>query len=85
MVVVRNWGTEDTWTLQKSLQLSAPVVFYYLLVTNSPVTAGTRATQWLMLKPGDILGNNQYKMPWVGATIRVINLDSLLFDKANNA
>lgn len=38
-----------------------------------------------MLEPGDILGNNQYKMHWVGAMIRVINLDSLLFDKINNA
>lgn len=41
--------------------------------------------QWFLLKPGDILGNNQYKMHWVGTTVRVINLDSLLFDKINNA
>lgn len=41
--------------------------------------------QWFLLKPGDILGNNQYKMRWVGTTVRVINLDSLLFDKINNA
>lgn len=57
------------------------------MVTSSPVGAGAGvgATQWFMLKPGDILGNNQYKMHWVRATIRVINLDSVLFDKINNA
>lgn len=37
-----------------------------------------------ILKPGDILGNNQYKMHWVGAMIRVINLDSLLLEQINN-
>lgn len=35
-------------------------------------------------EPGDILRHNQYKMHWVGASVRVINFDSLL-DKINNA
>lgn len=43
--------------------------------------AGAGAMQSFILEPGDILGNNQYKMHWVGAMIRVINLDSVLFDK----
>jgi hypothetical protein len=41
--------------------------------------------QWFMLQPGDILGNNQYKMHWDGAMMQVISLDSLLFYKINNA
>lgn len=79
--------TEDTWALRKSLQRSSPVVFYYLMVTSSPVGAGAGAgaTRWFILEPGDILENNQYKMHWVGATIRLISLDSVLFDKINNS
>lgn len=86
-VVVSIRGTEDIWALRKSLPRSSPVVFYYLVVTSSPVGAGAGAgaTRWLILEPGDILGNNQYKMHWVGATIRLISLDSVLFDRINNS
>ena len=84
-VIVGIHRTEDLGTLWKSTQISITVGFYYLLGTNSPV--------WVMLEPGTgtcsnlggILGNNQSKMHWVGAMLRVINLDSLLLEKINNA
>lgn len=84
--VVGICGTEDPGALQKSPRISTTVVFYYLLGTNPPVWADTGARQWYVLQPWrSILGNNQYKMHWVWATIRVINVDSLLLDKINNA
>jgi hypothetical protein len=49
------------------------------------VQAQAGATQWFLREPGDILGNNQYKMCWVEAMLRSINPDSMLFDKINNA
>lgn len=66
-------------------KISATVVFHYLLVTDSSVQAQAGATQWFLREPGDILGNNQYKMCWVEAMLRSINPDSMLFDKINNA
>ena len=84
-VVVGICRIEDLGTLRKSLHISTAVVFYYLLGMKPPV--------WVMLEPGTgtcsslggILGNNQSKMHWVGAMLRVINLDSLLLEKINNA
>lgn len=80
-VVLRIGETEDT---EKSLQVSATVVFHYLLVTDSSVQPRAGATQWFLREPGGILGNNQYKMCWVAAMLRSMLLDRMVFDGINN-
>lgn len=84
---MEGWGCSKDWWSRghwKSLQVSATVVFHYLLVTDSSVQPRAGATRWFLRESGGILGNNQYKMCWAAAMLRSIHLDRMVFDEINN-